>query len=158
MRPRIAPLTLLLVACCAVPASSQKLRIPSSPPPQYILGSVDKAGNLNYRRNVHRKIPTVRTRVVLKDGKKVEEKQTVYVPVVSTVESRQPLKSIDIYNGNGEKVDAEDFKDAMSKPRVLLLSSNGKKPDPFYLKLLKPEVYIIVPKRAKRRAGVRRRK
>lgn len=151
---RLSVFAVVLLACISSTASAQKLRVPASPAPEHVVAQV-KGDNLQITRTVRKYVPTIRTRVVLQNGEKKEVKETAYMPVSMTVVQQRPLKSLGLYNGRGEKIDAEDVKDGLKKPAVVLMSADGKKVAPFYLKVVKAETFVIVDKTRVRRVPAR---
>lgn len=151
---RLSLAAVVLLACTLPTANAEKLLVPTSPPPQYVVAQV-KGDNLQINRTVRKFVPSTRIRVVEKNGERKEVKYTAYVPVFRTIILRRPLKSLGLYNGRGEKLDVEDIKDGLKKPTVVLISADGKKVDPFYLKIVKSETFVIVDKtRVRRGPGV----
>lgn len=150
MRQTVLAMSILSFAAFSTPAFAQKRKPPLSPPPVYAIASFDKGGIVQVRYNIYRTVAEERERVIEVDGKKRTEKQIVHVPVVATMVFRRALKDILIYKASGEKVDAKDVKEELAKPKVVLYSEKGKKVDPLYLKIIKPETLIVVKKKVKR--------
>ena len=142
---------LAIAVALAVPTASAKaqknIRPPLGPPPVFASAKVDKAGNVIIRHTVTRVVPETRVRVVLMGGKKVEKRYTVYKPVISTVERRRKLGSLKFFHPNNKPMDAEDVQDLLETTRVVLLSSNGQKVDPYYLRVVKTSTLVIVEPR-----------
>lgn len=47
-------------------------------------------------------------------------------------------------NALGQKLTEEQIRKALRKPSIVLLSSDGKPIDPYYLKIIKPETLVII--------------
>jgi hypothetical protein len=58
---------------------------------------------------------------------------------------RMKGESVKVYTAGGKEVNAKDLPDKLKQQTIVLLSHDGKKVDPFYLKIIKPDTLILVP-------------
>ena len=97
---------------------------------------------LSYTMTIY--IVETRERIVEKDGKKERVKYKVRVPRLLRKYRKKKIADLIITNAVGKKQTAEDVLDALEKPKIALISSDGKKVDPYYLKIVKPDTLVIV--------------
>jgi len=57
---------------------------------------------------------------------------------------KRKLSDLSVTNALGQKLSEEQIRKALKKPSIVLLSSDGKPIDPYYLKIIKPETLVIV--------------
>ena len=57
---------------------------------------------------------------------------------------KRKLSDLTVTNALGEKMSEEQVRKALKKPSIVLLSSDGKPVDPYYLKIIKPDTLVIV--------------
>jgi hypothetical protein len=144
-----ALLAAVLSAAVAAPAPAEEIKPPAGPPPTQVVASMDKDGNIieviqtviEYRTEVR----TV-TKVIM--GKNVAENYTVTVPVTKQTRQQFAAKDAKVYTAGGKEVGAKDVPDKLKKPTIALLSANGQKVDPFYLKIIKEDTLVIVAQAA----------
>lgn len=125
------------------------LQPPKGPAPHYGIASLDKRGNVLVQQTVQVPVNETRTRVIVVDGKKVEQNYVVTKFVTQVQTSLLTPDRITVSKASGTTVLAEDFEDVFGNPVPVLLTTNGQPLDPFYVKLLKPTTLIIVRKRLK---------
>src|SRR5262249_1284723 len=68
--------------------------------------------------------------------------------LVTTVTHRLVLKGAKARYADGRKIDSDDLPKLLAKPRLAVISSDGKAVDPAYLHLLKRDTLVIVAKTA----------
>jgi hypothetical protein len=139
--------TLLAVALAAVAApapAEEAIKPPQGLPPTQVIASVNKDGEFEIVQTVL--VPETRSeeRTVNMNG--VPVKQVVQVTVFKTEQVSRRLKGegVKVYTAGGKEVDAKDVPAKLKSPTIVLLAADGKKVDPFYLKLIKPEALVIV--------------
>ena len=54
------------------------------------------------------------------------------------------IKDIEIYDGRGKKLAAEDFRKRVKVGTVVLVAPDDDKPDPAYFSVLKPDTVVLV--------------
>ena len=54
------------------------------------------------------------------------------------------IKDIEIYDGSGKKLAAEDFRKRVKVGTVVLVAPDDDKPDPAYFSVLKPDAFVLV--------------
>ena len=143
-------LAIAAILVCAPNAFSQIPKQPRTPAPTYSVAWAVKDGGLMLSRTVTVLKTQVRERVVRVNGKDITERVTVQVPVLQREYVKMKLAGLEFFNAAGEKQSAEDVRDALEKPKIVLVSRDGRKVDPFYLKVVKRDTLIIVDKRRRR--------
>ena len=88
----------------------------------------------------------VRERTEEKDGKQVRVKQSVREPRLLRKYRKKSLADLVITNAAGKKLTAKEVLNALQKPTIVLISSDGKKVDPYYLRIVRPGTLVIVVK------------
>jgi hypothetical protein len=138
-------LALVLASAVAAPAPAEEpIKAPQGPPPAQVLASVTKDGDIEVMQTVL--VPEARTeiRTVTVNGRPVN--QTVQVTVFKPVQTTQRIKgdAVKAYTAAGKEVDARDLPEKLKKPTIVLLSADGQKVDPFYLKIIKESTLVLV--------------
>ena len=77
------------------------------------------------------------------------EEDPVYRQVFQTVTSQLEIKDVETFLSPHKKLAAEDLRDELAKPRAAVMTTDGRKLDVFFVRLLKPGTLIIVHKRMK---------
>lgn len=136
---------LLAVALAAVAApapAEEAIKPPQGLPPIQVIASVTKSGDFEITQTVL--VPEQRTeeRVVTVNGTPV--KQMVTVTMVRPVQVTRRFKGegVKVYTASGKEM--KDATDQLKKPTVVLFAADGKKVDPFYLKIIKPDTLVVV--------------
>jgi hypothetical protein len=143
LRPTLVMVLLTLVP----PAFAQEQVAPAGPrgqPPRMIAVTLDDDGNPVIEDTVTRYVTEARERTVVVNGKEQRERYTVAVPTTTT--TRQPLtgKGVQVYTADGKKVAAKDIAARISGPTPVLLSTDGKMVDRFYLRLVRDTTLVVV--------------
>jgi hypothetical protein len=138
-------LALVLASSVAAPAPAEEaIKPPQGLPPAQVIASVTKDGEFEIVQV--RLVPEIRNeeRTVNMNG--VAVKQVVTVTVLVPVQETRRIKGegVKVYTAAGKEVDAKDVPDKLKKPTVVLFAADGKKVDPFYLKIIKPDTLVIV--------------
>ena len=124
-------------------ATAEKPKQPG-PAPYYTYASATEGDYVVITRTFVSMVQEQRTRIVKKNG--IEEK-VPYIVCISKIRRsklKKKIADLEVTNAAGEKKTAEDIRDALEKPQAVLLSSDGQKVDPFYLKTVKPDTLVIV--------------
>ncbi len=119
---------------------------PKGPAPQFlVVASADIAsGTLTTEHTVQVAVPVQLTRVVERDGRKVQEVFAVYKPEYRTEQRTQTLAGLKAFTAAGKVVSQQDLGKRLEPGTVVLLSSSGALPEEAYLKLVKPDTLILV--------------
>ncbi|HKB40998.1 MAG TPA: hypothetical protein VKD72_31515 [Gemmataceae bacterium] len=140
-------LNLSLAVVLAPAPADEKINLPSGPPPQIVL-AVLKDGKCEVTYPAMVMVPVtreeVRTRVVNVDGKQVPVQEKV---AVTSYQSRHVTTTLDrprAFDRSGKEVDAKRLAELLKKPAVVLLSSDGKPVDPFYMRTIKEGTLTLV--------------
>lgn len=57
---------------------------------------------------------------------------------------KRKLSNLSVTNALGQTLTEEQIRDALKRPSIVLLSSDGEPIHPYYLKVMKPETLVIV--------------
>jgi len=132
----------LLLAAVAVGADVEPAT-KGGGPPLFVIASV-KDDKLVRRMAIVSYKAETRTVEVNVNGKIEKQNVTVQVPVWQMIEQAWDLKKGTAKTAGGKKLDLDALKKLMEKPRVVIVSSDGKAVDDAYLKLLDKEAIVIV--------------
>lgn len=140
-----ATLIAIALAAVAAPAPDEDIKLPQGPQPLQVLAQLNKDGRIEVTEQmpVYRQEKRIRTRNV--GGREVAEE---YVVNTMTFEFRKrllPEKGVKVYSAAGKEIDAKDLPDKLRKPVVVFMAWDGKKVDPFFLRLAKADTLVIVP-------------
>ena len=86
--------------------------------------------------------PVERTSVNNATGEKTS--RTVLVPVTTVTRHLVDNPGMTLYSTDGKKVPRTDVPKLLAKPSPVLVSSDGEKVDPFYLKMAREGTVVIV--------------
>jgi hypothetical protein len=139
-----ALLAAVLSAAVAAPAPAEEVKPPAGPPPAQVVASMGKDGVIEVIQTVMELVPETRTMTKVVMGKMITETYTVTVPVTRQTRQQFAAKDAKVYTAGGKEVDAKDVPEKLKKPTIVLLSANGQKVDPFYLKIIKEDTLVIV--------------
>ena len=128
------------LACAQLPVQ------PQTPAPDYSVARVLKGDEvlLSYVMIIH-EVQT-REKVQKKDGVKERVKYTVRVPRMLRKYKKRKLSDLTITNAAGKLQEENVVREAWRKPTIVLISSDGNKVDPYYLKIVKPDTLVVVDK------------
>jgi hypothetical protein len=125
---------------------------PKGQPPRILTASV-KGEQLVSRQKVTVTVPiTVQEKIVVNGQEQVVTK-TAYRTEERMQELTWDLKKATISTAGGKKLDLDDLKKQLDKPRPIVFSSDGKAIDAAYLKLFDKDVIVIVAPRAPARGS-----
>jgi hypothetical protein len=119
-------------------------RPPQGPPPQVMVVQLDGSSRPFLQRSVVEMVPTTRT-VQVKANGQVQEKQVV-VPVPVMKEVRLPLDGpmVAVFGTDGKQIDPKELPKLLKKATPVLVSADGKKVDPFYLRIAREGTLVVV--------------
>jgi hypothetical protein len=129
----------------AVP-SQDKPHLPKGPQPRQVLATAGLAegGVIVFKfSSVDCVVQLEETKVVV-GGKEVTRRHMKMVPVTRQGEQRVKSADIQAATAGGKKVDAKELPKLLKKATAVLISADGKKVDPFYLKVLKEDTLVLV--------------
>jgi thiol-disulfide isomerase/thioredoxin len=108
-----------------------------NPPRIFIASKIDADDNL-FLSGLETRQKKI-SREVEKNGKKITAEGTLTYPV--TVLNRQSvsLKGVTIYDGAGKTISIDQARQWLKEPTPILLTFQGEKVDPIYLKIMKKE-------------------
>jgi hypothetical protein len=120
---------------------------PGGLPPQTVLASVDKDGDLVLRWPlVHSYVPKT-TQVSANPGA-APRTVTTYELVTGQATRRSKLQEMRVFNAVGERFRSQDLPRLLAKETTVLFAPDGLPVDPFYLRVIKPGTLVLIPTRA----------
>jgi hypothetical protein len=136
----------VLLAAVAAPApAEEEIKPPRGPQPCQVIARVDKDGNMEITETTAVLREEKRQRTVTIDGKAVTEEYVVTTVTQMVQTRRLAAKTVKVYTTEGKEVDPKDAAEKLRKQTIVLMSCDGQKVDPFYLKIIKPDTLVIVP-------------
>lgn len=139
-------ITLAIVLLSMSTAHAQLPMQPQTPAPDYTVAWSRKNGDILLSYVMRIEEVSTRERVSKKDGIEVTIREEVRTPRFLRKYHQRKVADLVVTNAAGEELSEEDVITATKKPTIVLISSDGKKVDPFYLKVVKPETLVIVDK------------
>jgi len=134
-------LALLLPATLA---PAPKATLPKGPPPRIVSASIDSEGGFQFVEVTTKYVPQQRTREVNVGGQVQKVTETVTVPVTEMVQRKVDGENVEVYWVDGKKLDPEKVRKLAGKTLPVLVSSDGKPVDPFYLRLAREGTLVLV--------------
>jgi hypothetical protein len=143
------PLFGLLMLLLWVPGlrADEPLELPKGLPPSFVLARMGKDGNILIRQQVMEFVPVLEEAVVEENGQKKKVAVTTYRQVARVIESKLEGKSTQFFGTDGKEVDAKEAAKTLEKETAVLLSADGSKVDPFYLRFIKDGTLILAAPR-----------
>jgi hypothetical protein len=135
----------VVLASVAAPAPPEPPpKPPEGAPPATVIASITKEGDVEITQAAMVPMQEQRQRVVTIDGRAVTE--TYQVTTFKTVPVTHRIKgdAVKVYTAAGKEVEARDVPEKLKKQTTVLFAADGKKVDPFYLKIIKPDTLVIV--------------
>ena len=133
-----------LLTAAATPLASDDVAKPRGKPPQVMAAAVDDGGRPYVESLVIRHVPEVRV-VEVKKGDKIEKvEQKVFVPVMEQRRQYLDEKGVRVFGTDGQQVRPENLPNFLRQGAPVLVSADGEKVDPFYLKLAREGTLIVV--------------
>ncbi len=121
-------------------------------PPQQVLASIDGRGNLTITQVAcycpgEFMGPGYGAAVELPEGEKApaKAKPKVKVTHLMVTMTELPVKDVQAFTAEGREIPAEKLATLLAKERPVLAALDGKKVDPFHLKLYKEDTIVLVP-------------
>jgi hypothetical protein len=143
---------LFLTSVIAPTNADEKVTAPRGPQPQQVLALMASDGALQIRTFVP-EVKAVQQKVnTTVNGKVTEVTITRQEIVMREITQKLDIKKVHAMRADGKKVSPKDLGRLLKKETSVLLSSNGKPLDRFYLLLLKKNTLVLVTKAAKANA------
>jgi hypothetical protein len=143
MSPTLFAVVLATTVTAPAPVE-EDVKPPKGPQPLQVLAHVAEDGNIEITQVLTVYRAETRTRVVNVNGTPVSQQYTVTVPQAVPVTRRLLAKSVQVSTAGGKAVDPKDVPAKLKKPTPVLLSADGNKIDPFYLKIVKEGTLVLV--------------
>jgi hypothetical protein len=137
-------LSILTSGALAAPVPEQPEAGPKGPPPVVMTVKVGPDGLPFIERMVTEYVPEERVEKVQVGNDTVERKVTVRVPVLRQFRLALDSREVQVFTPDGKRVDPRDVRSLVKKTMPVLVSTDGKPVDPFYLQLVKENTLIVV--------------
>ncbi len=128
----------------AAPVPAPKATLPKGPPPRIVSASIDSEGGFQFVEVATKYVPQQRAREVVVGGQVQKVTETVMVPVTQMVQRKVESESVEVYGVDGKKIDPEEVRKLAGKTVPVLVSSDGKPVDPFFLRLAREGTLVLV--------------
>jgi hypothetical protein len=138
-------LALVLASAVAAPAPAEEaIKAPEGIPPATVIASITKDGEFEITQPAL--VPETRNEVRTRTVGGVTVSETVQVTVFKTVQVTRRIKGegVKVYTAAGKEVDAKGVAEKLKKQTVVLFAADGKKVDPYYLKIIKADTLVVV--------------
>ncbi len=139
----LVPLSISLLRAAPVPEEQK----PNGPAPRlFPAPQVEDNGQLTFRQTRLENREELRTRTIIdpQTGKAVQVTDKVLVPIMIETKAAMSAKEYTAYDVAGTKIEEKDLASALKKHPLVLLSSDGKKIDPAYLKMFRDGTVVLV--------------
>ena len=134
----------LFLAGVALTNADGKVTAPRGPQPKQVLARMDSGAALQIRTFVP-EVKAVQQKVkTTVDGKVREVTITRQEIVVREITQKLDIKKVQAIRADGKKVSSKDLGRLLKKETPILLSTNGKPIDRFYLLLVKKDTLVLV--------------
>lgn len=107
------------------------------------MARLNKKGQIVLKVQITRYVPLTATRV-LRDGKEVEEKHTIYEPVTRWEDQTYDPKDIKLLGSDGKPLDKKKLLELLKKERPVLCIYGESEIDSTFLKVIKEGTPILV--------------
>jgi hypothetical protein len=143
MTPALLAVTLAAVVAAPAPPE-EPVKPAEGPPPTQVIARMTGSGELEITQSVLVPGKHQEERTVIVNGQAV--KQVVSATDYRTEQRTRRLSAegVKITTAAGKEVDIKELSEKLSKPTIVLLAADGKKVDPFYLKIIKGDTLVIV--------------
>jgi hypothetical protein len=138
-----ASLATAVMVLAAVPAAGQQAG-PKGPPPKFMVAQVDKAGQPFIHMAVTEYV-AVKREVTVKVANGFE-KRVVQEMVPQLRETRVNLDDAKttVFDGQGKRIEPKDVRKRIRAMTAVLVSTDGKPVDPFFLRLVRADAVVLV--------------
>jgi hypothetical protein len=121
-------------------------KVPSGPAPSiFAVAEVDRtAGTYTVNQAVTVQVPVSTEKTIIVGGMEKKVAVTSLKTEYRTEIRRHTLKGLEFYNVKGEKLKDDEAMKRFVPGAVVLLSADGKKVDPAYLRIVKDDALIVV--------------
>lgn len=140
------PAVMVIALLGDVSRAQDATKLPAGPAPSiFVVAGVDRtAGTYTVTQIVPVQEAYVVEKTVIVGGMEQKVKQTATRIVHKTVLVSRSLKGLEFYNVKGEKLMDEEAMKRFVAGAVVLLSADGNKVDPAYLRIVKDDALIVV--------------
>jgi hypothetical protein len=146
--------SLLTVIALTLSAPLPVKEAPTGPPPRVMAADVEGDGQPYVLTQGTDYVPVVREVTVIVMGRVEKRTETVTVPVIRQIKVHLNDKDVQVFGADGKRIAAEDVPKMIPRAGPILVSSDGKPIDPFYLRLLREgAVSVASPRLVVPRSG-----
>src|SRR4051794_32230535 len=121
----------ILLSALAVAADDVEPPVQKDSPPRFVLVAL-KGDQLVHRATVTVSMPVRKKVEVEVNGKKETREVTEYVTEARVIEQKWDAKKATITTAGGKKLGLDDLKKRLARPRVVVVSGDGKAVDEAY--------------------------
>jgi hypothetical protein len=119
-------------------------------PPQQVLASIDTRGNLTITQVSSAPMggylgAPMMPMPPMPGPEKTPAKPKVKVTHLTVTMTEMPAKDVRAYTVEGREISTENLSTMLARERPVLVALDGKKVDPFYLRLYKEDTIVLVP-------------
>jgi hypothetical protein len=121
---------------------------PSGMPPEQMLASIDAKGKVTFTFvAAHEQGPSdhIVTAYQTKGTEKVPVQVKVKLKHLSVTTAELPAEHVEAFTVGGRPLSREQLATLLAKERTVLVAMDGKKVDPFFLRLYKEDAIVLVP-------------
>jgi hypothetical protein len=126
------------------PRGVEKPTKPTSPPPKKAVAIADEKGILLLTVSDTRRVPVSEERLVQKDGVVRREIVTASKEVTVTTTQRWETRDIQAFDRDGRRIDARELPRLLKNRTPVLVSADGKKVHPSYVKDAGEKTVVLV--------------
>jgi len=145
MRRIFLTLPLLALLAGTVPAEEKEKPPAPAPPPALAIVSLDKEGRFVMPMIMPVNVPVQVQEPVTRNGKTEVITQTVYRTEFQQVVQKWDARNFHVYDTTGKEILFAQLPGLLANPTPVLISYQGPKMDPLYLKVVKEGTLILVP-------------
>jgi hypothetical protein len=128
----------------AAPAPAPKATLPKGPPPRIVSASIDSEGGFQLLESTTEYVQQQRQRTVVVGGQTQTVTETVMVPVMRMIQRKVDGENVEVCGVDGKKIDPDEVRKLAGKTLPVLVSSDGKPVDPFFLRLAREGTLVLV--------------
>jgi hypothetical protein len=140
--------SLIVLSALAQPAPAPEPAVPSGIPPEQMLASIDVKGKMKFTFVMAHE-PATHEQTVTTYQTKGTEKVPIQVKVkvshLSVTTAELAAEHVEAFTVGGRPLSREQLTTLLSKERTVLVAMDGKKVDPFYLRLYKDDAILLIP-------------
>jgi hypothetical protein len=144
----------LTAALLALPAAALTAQDgpAKGPPPTILVAQVDESGRPFLVHVILETVPVQKKVQVLVNNRVEERTVTVHVAESRTVRFDLDGDKARVFDAAGKRIAPKELRNRLKGPTAVLVSTDGKEVDSFYLRLARPETLVVVSPELARQA------